>query len=255
MEALRTRVIVEIKGNLSDAALTARYDQLHTQSRPELLKNRVEVDRVIGLANPGISLQVYLGQYHRSEIEPVVEAQRKIAGVEPDLFAPEPQTLHMAVFLLNPSYSHDMEATSSDQGVYTGPTLVREEYYERYKLAVRRALGGLSPFQVRLTGILATPVAVFVHGLDSGILNFLRLSLWKTLESEGLPFADRQANIVHSTILRYRRPLKNPRRFVRMIESLRHQDLGAITVHRITMIKEIRSYMAFTPLEEFELGV
>jgi len=255
MEALRTRVIGEIKGNLSDAALTARYDQLHSQSRPELLKNRVRVDRVIGLANPGISLQVHLGKYHRSEIEPVVEAQRKIAGVEPDLFAPEPQNLHMAVFLLNPSYSHDMEAASANQGIYTGPTIVKEEYYERYKLAVRRVLIGLSPFQVRFTGILATPQAIFAYGLDSGILNFLRLSLWKALDNEGLPFADRQPNIVHSTILRYRRPLNNPRRFVRMIEKLRRQNLGAITIHRITMIREIRSYMAFTPLEEFELGV
>ena len=255
MNALRTSTVSEIRALSSSAALRARYGRIYAGSRQALLENKVNLEQFIGTQNPGVSLLVHVGGYPSSAVKPLVGAQERLREADPSLYLHATDTLHIGAFLLNPSYNHDMEESVGQKEVYSGRPIFEEKEYERYCEAIRAVLAKRSPFDIRFSGVCASTSAVFAQGIDGGALNDLRLRLWDGLEQEGLPFVDRQPNIVHCTLARFVGPLSQPAGFVKEIDRLRTSDLGSIRVRQLSLIREGLAYLeSYQLLHTFPLG-
>jgi 2'-5' RNA ligase len=111
---------------------------------------------------------------------------------------------------------------------------------EAYRAVLDDLLPPVCPFELRFTGVSASPDSVFVcgHSPDNA-LNTLRDTLRERLAAAGLGGSlDRRYRIVtaHSTILRFQSPPETLPRLLEFLESVREHDLGAFEVREIEWV-------------------
>lgn len=109
-----------------------------------------------------------------------------------------------------------------------------------YRDAVRCALRGLPVFEIDFRGVTASRGAVLAQGYPHGdTLATLRERLRMALRERGLDASlDQRYRLVtaHATLLRFVRPLRQPRRFADAIEALRGAALGVMRVERVELV-------------------
>jgi 2'-5' RNA ligase len=111
---------------------------------------------------------------------------------------------------------------------------------EAYRAVLDDLLPLVRPFDLRFTGVSASPDSIFVcgHSPDHA-LNTLRDMLRERLAAAGLGGSlDRRYRIVtaHSTILRFQSPPETLPRLLEFLESVRTLDLGACEVREIDWV-------------------
>lgn len=99
-----------------------------------------------------------------------------------------------------------------------------------YVARVRQALVGIRPFAIHYQGITASPSCVLAQGFpQDDMLGRLRDQLRTAFKSSGLQQsidARYTLQTAHSTVLRFRMPLRQPAAFLEKLESLREHDFG-----------------------------
>lgn len=150
----------------------------------------------------------------------------ELRRLEPDQYYYAPEALHVTVLSL-------FTGTSDPE-----PYLAQLPLYRR---AIDRALAASAPFTLHFDGLTASPAALLVQGYPLGPeLERLRAALRSAIDDVGLGHnLDRRYRITtaHMTAVRFCRPLKDPRRFVTALQSLRRRDFGSSPVTEIHLVE------------------
>ena len=110
---------------------------------------------------------------------------------------------------------------------------------ENYTKVVEQSLKNIHPFKLHFQGITASPAGILAQGYPGGMLNLLRKNLRTFLKKSGLEtsFDTRYAIVAaHSTIMRFKYPLKNPDKFLKVLEEFRHHEFGCMQVSEIELV-------------------
>jgi 2'-5' RNA ligase len=240
----------------SNTALRTRYAEIARNNQDALAENRMTNDRLVDQAVGGVLLLIGPDQFPRPLVETIAQAQQQIKANEPNIHLTDLATLHIGVFIFNPTYNYDMDGASGEKRIYNGGSVYQESYYQAYREVVNSVIRPMTPLAISLAGIGASTGAIFLQGYDNGVLNQLRANLLTQLDSSGLPFADRTPDIVHSTLARFSGRLNDPAAFLDRVKQLSKEEFGSLTVQKMIMVAETKSYFGEHMLiSEFNLGV
>lgn len=111
---------------------------------------------------------------------------------------------------------------------------------EVYRQAVGASLTGSRQFTVTYTGVTASAGAIILQGTpnDEGLAQ-LRQQISVFFQQSGLrqSINERyQLQTAHSTVIRFRSPLRNPSRLIEMIEAYQHHFFGSFQVDAIELV-------------------
>ncbi|MDF7815659.1 mutarotase [Hymenobacter sp. YC55] len=109
-----------------------------------------------------------------------------------------------------------------------------------YQHAVRGSLQASSSFTVTYTGVTASANAIILQGTpaDEGLAQ-LREQVRSYFQRTGLPQSMDERYVLqtaHSTVLRFRAPLRNPARLLEKIEAYQHHFFGSFEVEALELV-------------------
>lgn len=217
--------------------LQARYDTIWHEAAPALACGDVACDAQLAAGNdPRRGLTVIA----RPEAQLAASFSAlldRLTDIEPDQYRHPVADMHVTVLSL-------FTAT-----VDHGPELARAE---AYRAAVAAAVRGTPSFKIDFTGITASRGAVLAQGFPQGdALPALRDRLREELRLRGLDGSlDGRYRLVtaHSTLLRFIRPLAEPKRFLHTLTQLRDTPLGTMHVNALELVQN-DWYMSSATLE------
>lgn len=108
-----------------------------------------------------------------------------------------------------------------------------------YKKVVEDSIQNIHPFKLHFQGITASPAGILAQGYPDGMLNLLRKNLRSLFKKSGLEssFDTRYAIVAaHATIMRFKKPLNNPAKFIEVIEEYRNHEFGSTHVEGIELV-------------------
>jgi 2'-5' RNA ligase len=129
-----------------------------------------------------------------------------------------------------------------------------------YRQAVRAITQTSEPFTITYAGLTASPGTIMVQGFPDGPgLERLRAATRAHFQSSGLQQSiDLRYSIqtAHATVLRFRRPLRNPARLLEKLAQYQHQFIGSFAVNSVELVYNDWYQRARNTvlLEEFQLG-
>jgi 2'-5' RNA ligase len=109
-----------------------------------------------------------------------------------------------------------------------------------YREAVREILRPVRPFTIRFAGLTASPGGIIVQGFpqDKG-LNDVRAKVREFFRHSSLPQSvDQRYSIqtAHATVVRFRRPVQNPRALLEMISKYEQYFMGVFEVDTVELV-------------------
>lgn len=109
-----------------------------------------------------------------------------------------------------------------------------------YDTHIREALQGTPPISIHFTGITASPSTVLIQGFpEDDALQRLRDQLRHIFKKSALQHSiDSRYRLftAHSTVIRFRKPLRNPQTFAHHLEKYREADFGWATAKQIELV-------------------
>jgi 2'-5' RNA ligase len=111
---------------------------------------------------------------------------------------------------------------------------------EQYVSVIKQSLNKISPFKIEFTGVTASPSSVIIQGypLDDQ-LQSLREQLKKNFHaSELLQSIDSRYSLItaHSTVLRFRKKLTQPKKVVDLLQKYREYNFGISDIKKVEFV-------------------
>ncbi|OON67424.1 2'-5' RNA ligase family protein [Hymenobacter sp. CRA2] len=128
-----------------------------------------------------------------------------------------------------------------------------------YSRVIATALARVPAFSIDFRGLTLSAEAVLLQGFPQGTaLSELRATLRAALMASGLPQTVDQRYVLqtaHTTVMRFRRPLREPGAFRQALERWRAQPFGAVPVYTLELVYNdwCHRRASVQPLAEFSL--
>ena len=202
-------------------------DGLHAETlqaghRAAVLGNAITFDPLWNRPCCAYNVQAELG---REAVEQLAVLQEKVLSVEPELLRCPVRTLHISVLSLlgvRVDYGRDKAA-------------IWEDHRVAWTMALSRAARAARAVTVRFGPVVVTDSAIIVLAEPAGPLNELRRTLADGIRSAG--GSPSVPGLVHTSIFRYARPLRDPRQLLGLAGLL---HAGAdVTIDRLVLSKEL----------------
>jgi 2'-5' RNA ligase len=233
--------------NFADHALASHYDAMWQNAFPAIAAGDVAYDRY--LLNKGCDPRRGLTLVAR--LDPRVSSRliallNKLAGVEPDQYYPLEADLHLTVLSL-------FTVTEAWK-----PHLA---HLDGYRAAVAEALEAARPFAVDTAGLTLSRSAVIAQGFPhDDMLGEIRDRLRGALARRGLDGTlDQRYRLVtaHSTLMRFRTPLRDPQRFAECLAALREEVFGTSVFDTLYLVFNdwYMSSQTLRTLDAYALGL
>ncbi|QDH80981.1 2'-5' RNA ligase family protein [Echinicola soli] len=203
----------------------SHYQSLFQAARQQLIKDEYEVDQKIGdlsdtrrgitlLARPDLNCKTNIAAF-----------LNKLQLLDPSQYYYPQSDLHITI----------MSIISCYEGFQ-----LRQINPKEYICVILKSLSETPPFKIHFAGVTLSPAGVLLQGYPDGeALQYLRDRLRQHFKSSSLQQSlDKRYAIqtAHSTIMRYKYPLKNKNKFLQTIESNRHTDFGTFTVNELELV-------------------
>lgn len=111
---------------------------------------------------------------------------------------------------------------------------------EDYVCLIQKSLKGFRKFQITFRGLTASPSCVIIQGFpEDNTLNKIRESLRVNFRSTDLQQSiDKRYTIqtAHSTVVRFRKPMRQPDRFLTTMKAYRDYDFGTFEIDRFELV-------------------
>jgi len=205
--------------------LQDHYDAMWDGAFPAVASGEVDCDTQLHAGSDrrrGLTLIARPGRALRARFDSLLD---RLAIAEPEQYRYPAADMHVTVLSLV-TVTEDF-----------GPQLRR---LDDYRAAVVAALDGLEAFEVDFRGITMSRGAVLAQGIPRGpALETLRERLRLQLGARGLDASlDQRYRLVtaHATLLRFVGPLRAPRRFAALLDSLRQAPLGCMQVNDVELV-------------------
>ena len=206
-------------------SLSNHYDQMWQVAAPVIKKGNIGQDALID--DPadqryGITL---LTRPNAEVAHNIMTFLRQACQLEPEQYFYPQSDLHLTVL--------------SIISCYAGFSLLQVDT-EAYAEKVQEALQHIPAFDLEFRGITASTSTVLVQGFPGDdTLELLRNRLRKIFHGSGLQHSiDSRYKIVtaHSTVIRFRQPLREAEQFWHFLMDHRHTDFGTFTVSGLELL-------------------
>lgn len=207
-------------------ALVAHYDAMRQAALPRLALGQPELDTL--LDNPaadarrGITL---LARPPQPLVAALAASMAELRALEPAQYYYPPGDIHLTILSLI--------------SCYPGFALTAIEP-AAYGQLVAEALRGVPPLRVRFAGFTASAAGIMAQGfpLDEG-LGELRQQLRVAFRASGLPQSiDQRYSLqtAHSTLVRFRAPLRQPARLVAWLRRHERGPIGEVELASVELV-------------------
>ncbi len=212
--------------NPPEDTLPQRYLRLWNSTLPAIRNGEIEIDSVLASGIPDGRRGFTLIARPCPEVQSrIMEFLHELRGLEPEQYYYHPDALHMTVLSLFTATEH-YEKFTADVG--------------NYQAATHSALKGIHPFQIEFRGITASTGAIMVQGFpDSTMLETVRTRLRSELLRRGLnDGVDSRYRLItaHITVARFRKSLRDGRKFASELEQWRETSFGTSSVKELSLI-------------------
>jgi hypothetical protein len=196
--------------------------KLREAHREKVARNEVRASPLWARSCRGYNVQIELDPRTRSSLEKV---QQSLYQVEPNLLACPQQTLHVSIaWLLAVHASYPVPKDS-----------LWERHGEQWTMELRRIAAESTRFRITYQHVVATDSAVIALAEPTEPVNRIRGMIRERLR---LPSETRnEADLVHTTLFRYRGPLSDPEKFFALLEDTSAE--AAAEVDELVVSKEL----------------
>ncbi len=179
--------------------------ELREAHREKVARNEVRVDKLWARPCRAYNVQIEPDPGTRASLEQI---QQRLKRAEPDLLVCPKETLHVSVaWLLAVHASYPV-----------GKDSLWERHGEEWTTELRRIAAQSTGFRITYEHVVATDSAVIALARPAEPVNRIREMIRERLR---LPSETRnEADLVHTTLFRYRGPLSDPAEFLAAIEGL-----------------------------------
>lgn len=205
--------------------LNQHYNNLYEESIEKILKDAYIIDYQIDslldnrfgitlLIRPSIQVKNSI-QHFLDELKPIDSEQYYYLNSD----------IHITVMSIISCY-----------GGFDLATVSVPDYVE----IIEKSLVGINSFEINFKGISVSPSAILIQGFtNSNFLNDLRNSLRNNFKNSGLEESiDKRYSIstAHSTVVRFRKKIKNKDKLIEILEKYRDYDFGKFTVEKYDLV-------------------
>lgn len=211
---------------MTEQNVSTIYDSMWNQSTKEFEKNKFEFDRFLNHPNEdkrtGISL---IGKLKDDVLIKILNFIKECESVEPDQFFYHVENIHVTILSII-SCVDTFNLTQIDKG--------------KYIEIIREAVKSINPFKILFKGITASPSCVMVQGfpMDNN-LHMLRNELRNRFNSSNLNHSmDKRYTLktAHSTIIRFKNPLRNHEAFIELLNRYRDVEFGMVEFDQVEFV-------------------
>jgi 2'-5' RNA ligase len=226
--------------------LQHQYDRMRQLACRQLVRGEVELDPLLALAVPderrGLTLRARPPALLTA---PIQELLAEFQRLEPEQYyypGPEVHITILAIISAYPGFTLQMIDPSA------------------YREAVRQSLARSGPFTLTYSGVTASPGAILLQGFPQDeMLWHLREQLRTCFQQSRLSHsidARYPLQTAHSTLVRFRSPLRNPARVIEWIQARKQAFIGSFLVDTLELV--YNDWYHRTPntvlLEAYSLG-
>jgi hypothetical protein len=214
MEALRGAVLGSSAGQ--------RVMQLREAHREKVARNEVRVSPLWAQSCRAYNVHIELDPRTKASLE---KTQQILKRAEPTLVACPQQSLHVSIaWLLAVHASYPVPKDS-----------LWERHGEEWTTELNRIAAQSTGFRITYEHVVATDSAVIALAEPTEPVNRIRRMIRERLR---LPSETRnEADLVHTTLFRYRGPLSDPEKFLAMLEDMSAE--AAAEVDELVLSKEL----------------
>ena len=205
--------------------LKEHYNQLWQQSHKKIERQETELDPLIDDEQDsryGITLLARPSEEVKSNIHEVL---KEIKAVAPRQYYYPPSDIHVTVLSViscYPGFSLDEIAPSE------------------YVNTIQSAAEATPAFKVHFKGLTASPSCILVQGFpESKQLDILRNNLRSKFKCSSLQHSiDKRYRLqtAHLTVVRFRKPFKEPRRFTATVAEFRNTNFGSSIIKELELV-------------------
>ncbi len=180
-----------------------RAKELRESHREKVARNEVRVSPLWAQPSRGYNVQIELDPPTRSALEKI---QQSLYQAEPNLLVCPPKTLHVSLAWLqavHASYPVDKDS-------------LWKRHAEEWMAELRRIAAQSTPFRITYEHVVATDSAVIALAQPTEPVNRIREMIRERLRLP--PETRNEADLVHTTLFRYRGQLSDPNKFLAMLE-------------------------------------
>lgn len=201
------------------------YDEMRAKAVSQLARGEADLDHLIGSAldtRRGITL---LARPPARITKIIVEIMADFQRDEPDQYYYPAADTHLTILSIISCYAG-----------FTLDLINSEEYTSM----VRTIVQDIRPFNIRFSGLTASPGGIIVQGFpqDDGLRN-LREKIRQLFRTSGLQQSiDQRYSIqtAHSTVIRFRSILLDTNHLLKKIEKYRHYFIGSFEVDAVELV-------------------
>lgn len=210
---------------MDQTALIQHYTQMWAYARHNFLQGKTQNDPLLDDPRDdryGITLLLRPDEATANKIHQFLQ---HMAVLEPDQYYYPLSDQHLTIL--------------SIISCYPGFKLNQIEL-NAYDAKIKEALQGIPPINIHFKGITASPSTVLVQGFpEDDFLQKLRDQLRHIFKGSSLQHSiDSRYRLftAHSTVIRFRKPLKNPEAFANQLEKYRETDFGLVKAKQIELV-------------------
>ena len=187
-----------------------------------MARNEVRASPLWAQPSRGYNVHIELDPPSRSALE---KMQQSLYQAEPNLLACPPKTLHVSLaWLLAVHESYPVDKDS-----------LWERHAEEWMTQLRRIAAESTAFRITYEHVVATDSAVIALARPSEPVNRIREMIRDRLRLP--PETRNEADLVHTTLFRFRAPLRDPHEFLSRIEDTRAD--ATAEVEELVVSKEL----------------
>lgn len=205
--------------------LHTHYEKMYLDAREKIAAERYTLDELIDSGTDkrfGLTLVARPPQHVLYEIFSFLETAKQL---EPEQYFYPAEDVHLTV----------LSVVSCFDGFRLDKITVND-----YVDVINKCTTHFGAFNIDFTGVTASPGAVMLRGIPAGdALNGLRDVLRKEFKSSGLFHTiDKRYTIftAHSTVLRFRKPLRDHQKFLSLLEKFRYHSFGSFHIARVDLV-------------------
>lgn len=205
--------------------LHTHYEKMYLDARDKIAAERYTLDELIDSRTDKRFGLTLVARPLKPVLDEIFSFQEAAKLLEPEQYFYPAEDVHLTV----------LSVVSCFDGFSLDGITVNH-----YVDVIHKCTAHSGAFNIDFTGITASPGAVMLRGIPAGdALNGLRDVLRKEFKSSGLFHTiDKRYTIftAHSTVLRFRKPLRDIQKFLLLLEKFRNHSFGAFHVAQADLV-------------------
>lgn len=205
--------------------LQNHYNRMWNESFPAIKTNRIECDPLLDNDNDRRFGLTLLARPPKHICKIMVSLLDDLKWLEPEQYYYPEHDFHLTILSIISCYTG-----------FSAAHIYPHDYIQR----IADVVADFRPIPILFSGITASPAAVLIRGFsENATLNGLRNKLRESFRDSSLQQSiDKRYGIktAHSTVMRFRKPLQNPKLFSQKLTELKNMEIGKFEIKELELV-------------------